>query len=90
MNGGTSGGRPPGDGTGRKRGALALQMKLACATLDAVKARYPELRERRFVLRTKQLWPIDTLVRLDARLSTGAPCFHAVAVVTWLSSSVIV
>ena len=81
MTGGTSG-RPPGGGApGRKRGALALQVKLACATLDAVKARYPELRERRFVLRTKQLWPLDTLVRLDARLATGAPCFQAVAVV---------
>ena len=81
MTDGTSGRPPGGGGPGRKRGALGLQLKLACATLDAVKARYPELRDRRFVLRTKQLWPIDTLVRLDARLSTGTPCFNAVAVV---------
>jgi hypothetical protein len=81
MNGGTSG-PPPSPGTpGRKRSAVALQLKLACATLDAVKARYPELRNRRFGLRVKQPLAIDTLVRLDARLSTGAPCFHALAVV---------
>ncbi len=81
MSGGTSDRPPGGAGSGKKRGALTLQLKLACATLDAVKARYPELRDRRFVLRTKQSWPIDTLVRLDARLSTGAPCFQAVAIV---------
>ena len=81
MSGGTSGGPPAGGESGRKRGALGLQVKLACATLDAVKARYPELRDRRFVLRTKQAWALDTLVRLEARLSTGEPCFQAIAIV---------
>src|SRR5260370_36154714 len=80
MSGGSTG-PPPGPGTaGRKRSAVALQVKLACATLDAVKARYPEIRNRRFVLRTRQAWPLDTLVRLETLLSTGAACFSATAV----------
>ena len=32
----------------------------------------PELRNRRFTLRPKQPIAIDTLVRLEARLSTGS------------------
>jgi molecular chaperone DnaK len=56
-------------------------VKLACATLDQVKAKFPELRDRRFVLRTRQSWALDTLVRLETRLSDGTPCFHATAVV---------
>src|SRR5260370_30690185 len=85
MSGGSTG-PPPGPGTaGRKRSAVALQVKLACATLDAVKARYPEIRNRRFVLRTRQAWPLDTLVRLETLLSTGAPCFSATAVVERIS-----
>ena len=81
MGGGTSS-PPPGPGTPqRKRGAIALQVKLVCATLDAVKARYPELRDRRFPLRVKTPLPLDTLVRLDARLNNGSPCFRALAVV---------
>src|SRR5260370_39990652 len=79
MSGGSSG-PPPGPGTaGRKRSAVGLSVKLACATLDAVKARYPEIRNRRFVLRTLQAWPLDTLVRLETLLSSGAPCFSSTA-----------
>src|SRR5215813_13208514 len=63
------------------RGAIALQVKLVCATLDSVKARYPELKDRRFPLRVRKALQVDTLVRLDARLSNGAPCFNALAVV---------
>lgn len=76
-------GLPPGPGgtAAGKRSAVALQVKLACATLDAVRSRYPELRERRFRLRARQAWPIETQVRLEAKLSTGAPCFHALALV---------
>src|SRR5713226_9433563 len=74
MSGGTSG--PP-----RKRSAVNIQIKLPCATLDAVKARYPELRERRFVFKARQPLALDTLVRLQASLSSGAPCFLAAAVV---------
>ena len=81
MGGGTSS-PPPGPGTPqRKRGAIALQVKLVCATLDAVKSRYPELRDRRFPLRVKIPLPLDTLVRLDARLHDGSPYFRARAVV---------
>ncbi len=80
-----SSGTPPGQGgpgsPGRKRGAVALHVRLACATLDAVKARYSELANRRFVLRSKQPLAIDTLVRLETQLSGGAPCFEATAVV---------
>ncbi len=74
MSGGTSG--PP-----RKRSAVNIQIKLPCATLDAVKARYPELRERRFIFKARQPLALDTLVRLQASLSSGAPCFLAAAVV---------
>ena len=81
MSGGTSG-APPGSGTpARKRSSVALQVKLACASLDAVKARYPELRDRRFTLRARQGLALDTMVRLEARLSSGAPCFTALSVV---------
>ena len=84
MSGG-SGGTPPGSGgpgsPGRKRGAVALHVRLACASLDAVKSRYPELADRRFVLRSKQPLAIDTLVRLVTQLSVGTPCFQATAVV---------
>src|SRR5712691_11388884 len=54
MSGGTSG--PP-----RKRSAVNIQIKLPCATLDAVKARYPELRERRFVFKARQPLALDTM-----------------------------
>src|SRR3954466_8848763 len=81
MSGGNPG-PPPGPAKpGSKRGAVALQLKLPCASLDDVKARYPELQRRLFPLRLKQPLPIDTLVRLEARLSSGAPCFSALAVV---------
>jgi len=84
MSGGSSG-TPPGPGgpgsPGRKRGAVALHVRLACASLDAVKSRYPELADRRFVLRSKQPLAIDTLVRLVTQLSGGTPCFQATAVV---------
>ena len=81
--------QPPGTpgGGGRKRAAFALHLKLPCATLDAVKDRYQELRARRLVVRTQKPRPIDTLVRLDARLSNDAPCFRAVGVVESLDSA---
>jgi hypothetical protein len=83
---GAGSGAPPGAGSPvRKKGAVALQVKLACATLDAVRNRYPELRDRRFTLRTQKPYPIDTMVRLETRLSGGAPCFHATAVVEKVS-----
>src|SRR4051794_22837058 len=69
------------EGGSRKRSAVSLQIKLPCPTLDAVKARYPELKDRRFTLRTKQPMTLDTLVRLQAALSGGAHCFQAAAVV---------
>ena len=83
MSGGNPG-PPPGRGA-PGRTAVTLQVKLACATLDQVKARYPEMRERRFVLRTRQAWPVDTLVRLEARMTSGTPCFISTAVVERIS-----
>src|SRR6202048_546376 len=81
--------QPPGTpgGGGRKRAAFALHLKLPCATLDAVKDRYQELRARRLVVRTQKPRPIDTLVRPDARLSNDPPCFRAVGVVESLDSA---
>ena len=76
---GTPGQKPPGAG---KRPAIGLQIKLPCATLDEVKARYGEdLRDNKFFIRTKSARPKDTLVRLEAMLNTGAPAFKAAAVV---------
>ena len=40
-------------GPGRRRASL-LHVELPCATLDEVRARHPELRSRRFHLRTDQ------------------------------------
>ena len=72
-----SGGRPSG-----KRPAIGLQLKLPCATPDEVSTRYgADLKQSKFFIRTKQPRPVDTLVRLDALLSTGAPCFRAAAIV---------
>jgi molecular chaperone DnaK len=72
-----SGGRP-----GSKRPAIGLQLKLPCATPDDVRARYgADLKQSKFFIRTKQPRPVDTLVRLDALLSNGAPCFRAAAIV---------
>jgi len=81
MSGGTPGASGGPGRPGGKRGAVALQLKLPCASLDDVKARYPELQRRLFPLRLKQPLPIDTMVRLEARLSTGAACFSALAIV---------
>ena len=76
---GAPGGKPPGIG---KRPALGLQIKLPCATLADVKARYgADLRQNRFSIRTKTARPKDTPVRLDAMLSSGAPAFRAAAVI---------
>ena len=78
---------PGGPGTpsgppGGKRPAVGLQLKLPCATLEEVKRRYgADLRQNRFFIRTRQPRPVDTLVRLEAQLSSGAPCFRAAAVV---------
>jgi molecular chaperone DnaK len=73
---------PPGGRPGGKRPAIGLQLKLPCATPDEVRARYgADLKQSRFFIRTKQPRPVDTLVRLDALLSTGAPCFRAAAIV---------
>jgi molecular chaperone DnaK len=73
------GGKPPG---GRKRPAVGLQIKLPCASAEDVKARYgEELRQSRFFIRTKTPRAKETLVRLEAKLSTGHPAFRAAAVV---------
>ena len=73
------GGQPPGAG---KRPALGLQIKLPCATLADVKARYgADLKQNRFSIRTKTARPKDTPVRLEAMLSSGAPAFRAAAVI---------
>ena len=72
--------RPPAPGG--KRPAIGLQIKLPSRTLDEVKARYgDDLRQGRFFIRTKSPRAKDTLVRLEAQLSTGAHCFRAAAVV---------
>ena len=69
---------PPGG----KRPAIGLQLKLPCATLDEIKARYGEdLKAGRFFIRTKSARPKDTLVRLEAQLSDGTLCFRAAGVV---------
>ena len=76
-------GSPPRPASpGAKRPAIGLQLKLPCATIEDVKARYGEdLRSNRFFIRTKQPRAADTLVRLEAQLSSGAPCFRAAGVV---------
>ncbi|HUJ28709.1 MAG TPA: Hsp70 family protein [Myxococcales bacterium] len=82
---GTPGQKPPGGG---KRPAIGLQIKLPCATVEEVKARYGEdLRDNKFFIRTKSARPKDTLVRLEALLNTGAPAFKAAAVVIETSES---
>ena len=73
------GSQRPG-GPGRKR-ASVLQLELPCATLDEVRSRHPELRSRRFLLRTAEPKPLDTVVRIQARLSDGTHCFSATSVV---------
>ena len=86
---GTPGGPPPSapppgkpGSPGGKRPAIGLQIKLPCATLEDVKARYGEdLRKNEFFIRTKTPRAKDTLVRLETTLSGGAPCFRAAAVV---------
>src|SRR2546430_2289873 len=73
---------PPSGRPGGKRPAIGLQLKLPCATPDEVRARYGgDLKQSKFFIRTKQPRPVDTLVRLDALLSNGAPCFRAAAIV---------
>src|SRR6202012_927714 len=58
--------------------SLTVQLKLPCATLEAVRARYgPELAQARFTIRTAQPRPAGTLVRLTCILSDGAACFRA-------------
>src|SRR5207245_3941035 len=76
---GEGGSQRPG-GPGRKR-ASVLQLELPCATLDEVRARHPELRTRRFLLRTEEPKPLDTVVRIDATLSDGTHCFSATSIV---------
>jgi molecular chaperone DnaK len=73
------GGKPPG---GQKRPAVGLQIKLPCASPEDVKTRYgDDLRQNRFFIRTKTPRAKETLVRLEAQLSTGQPAFRAAAVV---------
>ena len=81
--------QPPGSPAGKpgspggKRPAIGLQIKLPCATLDEVKVRYGrDLRENQFFIRTKTPRAVETLVRLEASLATGAPAFRAAAVVS--------
>ncbi len=62
------------------RAALTLQLKLPCASLDAVRARYgPELAQARFTVRTPRPRSMGTLVRLTCTLSDGQPAFRAAA-----------
>jgi molecular chaperone DnaK len=83
-----SGTPPPAPPAGGKRPAIGLQIKLPCASLDDVKARYgDDLRQSRFFIRTKAPHPVDTLLRLDTRLSSGEPCFRAAAVVFEVNES---
>ena len=56
-------------GPGRRRASL-LHVELPCATLDEVRARHPELRSRRFHLRTDQPKSLDSVVLVDD--ATGA------------------
>jgi len=73
---------PPGQPAGGKRPAIGLQIKLPCASLDDVKARYAdELRQNQFFVRTRTPRPKDTLVRLEAHLASGDPGFRAAAIV---------
>ena len=81
--------QPPGSSAGKpgspggKRPAIGLQIKLPCATLEEVKSRYgKDLRDNKFFIRTKTSRPVETLVRLEASLSTGAPAFRAAATVS--------
>jgi molecular chaperone DnaK len=77
-----SGTPPPGHPAGGKRPAIGLQIKLPCASLDDVKARYAdELRQNQFFVRTRTPRPKDTLVRLVAQLASGEPGFRAAAIV---------
>src|SRR4051812_45597111 len=71
----------PSSGGAAKKIGVGLQLKLPCATLDDVRARHPELRTRRFFLRTRSPRPVDTPVRLSAVLSGGGHCFRANGVV---------
>ncbi|HWE24166.1 MAG TPA: Hsp70 family protein, partial [Myxococcales bacterium] len=73
------GSQRPG-GPGKKR-AAALQIELPCASLDDVRAKHPELRSRRFLARTKDVKPLDTVIRLELKLAGGAPCLRATSVV---------
>jgi molecular chaperone DnaK len=67
---------------GAKRPAIGLQIKLPCASMADVKARYGEdLRRGKFFIRTKTPRATDTLVRLEAQLSSGTTAFRAAAVV---------
>ena len=63
------GSQRPG-GLGKKR-AAALQIELPYATLDDVRAKHPELRSRRLLVRTKDTRPLDTVIRLEVRLQGG-------------------
>jgi len=77
-----SGTPPPGQPAGGKRPAIGLQIKLPCASLEDVKARYAdELRQNQFFIRTRAPRPKDTLVRLEAHLASGDPGFRAAAIV---------
>src|SRR5262249_10447394 len=63
-------------GPGRRRATL-LQLELPCETLDEVRAKHPELRSRRFHLRTDQPKPLDSVLLIDVRLAGGGPCCRA-------------
>src|SRR3954447_18266724 len=80
---GPPGSPPSGKGNpSGKRTAIGLQIKLPCANLDEVKARYgADLKDAKFFIRTKTPRPVDTLVRLEAQFSNGTLVFKAAAVV---------
>ncbi|HET7786999.1 MAG TPA: Hsp70 family protein [Myxococcales bacterium] len=73
---------PPGRAGNGKRPSIGLQVKLPCATRDELKSRYgSELRHNAFFVRTRSPRPVETLVRLEAQLASGAPGFRAACVV---------
>src|SRR5215470_2956082 len=76
----TEGGSQRPGGPGRRRATL-LQLELPCETLDEVRAKHPELRSRRFHLRTDQPKPLDSVLLIEARLAGGERCFRASSVV---------
>ena len=76
---GAPGPKPAGGG---KRTAIGMQIKLPCASVADVKARYgDELKVNRLFIRTSSPRAKETLIRLEAQLNTGVAAFRVAAVV---------